>query len=71
VYVDAVVLPSGKSMFDVVPTGEYIHHLRTLPGLKKYIIVKTLPALGATTDFAHMAVLYSHCVADGCHYTPP
>ncbi len=39
-------------------TEEYIHQLRTLPGLKKYIIGKTLPAPGAATDFARVAVLY-------------
>ncbi len=39
-------------------TEEYIHKLKTLPGLKKYVIGKTLPAPGATTDFARVAVLY-------------
>jgi uncharacterized protein (TIGR02118 family) len=39
-------------------TEEYVHQLRTLPGLKKYIIGKTLPAPGAATDFARVAVLY-------------
>jgi uncharacterized protein (TIGR02118 family) len=39
-------------------TEEYIHKLKTLPGLKKYVIGKTMPAPGATTDFARVAVLY-------------
>ncbi len=39
-------------------TEEYIHKLKTLPGLKKYIVGKTLPAPGAHTDFARVAVLY-------------
>ena len=37
---------------------EYVHKLRTVPGLKKYIVGKTLPAPGASTDFARVAVLY-------------
>jgi uncharacterized protein (TIGR02118 family) len=39
-------------------TEEYIHKLRALPGLKRYIIGKTTPAPGANTDFARVAVLY-------------
>ena len=38
-------------------TQDYIHKLRTLPGLKKYIVGKTLPAPGAETEFARVAVL--------------
>jgi len=39
-------------------TEEYIHQLKTLPGLKRYIIGKTMAAPGAATDFARIAVLY-------------
>lgn len=39
-------------------TGEYIHKLKTLPGLQKYIVGKTMPAPGANADFARVAVLY-------------
>ena len=39
-------------------TEEYAPKLNTLPGLKKYVIGKTLPAPGASTDFARVAVLY-------------
>lgn len=39
-------------------TEEYIHQLKTLPGLRRYLIGKTLPAPGANTDFARVAVLY-------------
>jgi uncharacterized protein (TIGR02118 family) len=39
-------------------TEEYIHKLKTLPGVKKYIIGKTLAAPGADRDFARVAVLY-------------
>ncbi len=39
-------------------TEEYIHKLKTLPGLKRYIIGTTMPAPGANTDFARVAVLY-------------
>ena len=38
-------------------TTEYIHKLRALPGLKRYIVGKTLPAPGADTEFARVAVL--------------
>jgi len=37
---------------------EYVPKLRTLPGLKRYVVGKTLPAPGALTDFARVAVLY-------------
>lgn len=37
---------------------EYVHKLRALPGLTKYIVGKTMPAPGASTDFARVAVLY-------------
>lgn len=37
---------------------EYVHKLRAVPGLDKYIVGKTLPAPGADTDFARVAVLY-------------
>ena len=37
---------------------EYVHTLRTVPGLTKYIVGKTMPAPGADTDFARVAVLY-------------
>ena len=36
----------------------YVPRLRALPGLNKYIIGKTMPAPGALTDFARVAVLY-------------
>lgn len=39
-------------------TEEYIHKLRALPGLTKYLVGKTMPAPGANTDFARVAVLY-------------
>jgi uncharacterized protein (TIGR02118 family) len=39
-------------------TKEYAPKLKTLPGLKKYTIGRTLPAPGAETDFARVAVLY-------------
>jgi uncharacterized protein (TIGR02118 family) len=39
-------------------TEEYIHKLKALPGVNRYVIGKTLPAPGADTDFARVAVLY-------------
>jgi uncharacterized protein (TIGR02118 family) len=36
---------------------EYVLKLKSLPGLKKYIVGKTLPAPGANTDFSRVAVL--------------
>jgi uncharacterized protein (TIGR02118 family) len=38
--------------------AEYVPKLRSLPGLNRYIVGKTMPAPGALTDFARVAVLY-------------
>jgi uncharacterized protein (TIGR02118 family) len=37
---------------------EYVHKLRAVPGLEKYIVGKTMSLPGAETDFARVAVLY-------------
>jgi uncharacterized protein (TIGR02118 family) len=39
-------------------TREYVHKLKTLAGLRKYVIGKTMSVPGADTDFARVAVLY-------------
>ena len=39
-------------------TEDYVHRLKAVPGLKKYIIGKTVPVPGAETEFARVAVLF-------------
>lgn len=38
--------------------GEYVRKLRALPGLRKYVVGKTLAVPGADVDHARVAVLY-------------
>lgn len=38
--------------------GEYVTKLRALPGLRKYVVGRTMPVPGAEVDHARVAVLY-------------